>query len=149
MKIIRFALNLILAVYYLFRLKIEFYVPPFSNLLRRDAKLLNIKAINITKYVPWDINKMVETLLNDTSWKTPNLALPMRFDCKLEHSFIDYSFRKTFGCTITSILCSNLIRDGIRTKEQMREFLEAHDNGVDTRVKEMSACLGINVDNLP
>jgi len=142
-KLAKFLFYFPIALYYLLRLKLEFYVPPVSNIFRRDPKPPKIETINITRYVPWDINSIVKTLTEEMGWKAPNLMLPMRFDCQIDDSFIDYTFRKTFGVTSHAVICNNLICDGTRTKSQLKDTVEFHDKIVNERIQEMMGRLGL------
>jgi hypothetical protein len=142
-KLVKFLFYLAIASYYFLRLKLEFYVPPVSNIFRRDPKPPKIEKINITKYIPWNIDSIVKTLTEEVGWKAPDPMLPMRFDCKIEDSFINYTYKKAVGMTCHAIICNNLIKDGTRTKNQLKETVESRDNIVSQRMEEMAVLLNL------
>jgi hypothetical protein len=95
-------------------LKFEFFVPPIKNIFRGAPKK-PFKTINLTKYVPWDIKQMIEDLARDTGWRLPDHPnLGMRFDCMIEDSLVDLSYKKATGLSIHGIIANNLIYDGVK-----------------------------------
>lgn len=135
--------HMAIARYYLFMLKLEIYVPPPSNLI---GKLIprSLERIDITKYVRWDIDKMVETLQKEVGWKTPeHPRLPMRFDCEIEDSFLNHTVKKATGLTAHGIICNYLIHDGIRTKSQLKDAVEYYDNLATRKKEEMMIRLNL------
>lgn len=139
MKLITFIFYMSIARYYLMRLRLECYIPPIKNIFRgvpeRPSKL---EVLNITDYVKWDIDKMVKTMEKEIGWKTPEKPqLPMRFDCKIEDSLGNYTYKKVTGITTHGILCNNLIYDGIKTKSELEETYKYYDNELVQRMKEM------------
>ena len=67
--------------------------------------------------------------------------LPMRFDCKIEDSFINRTYKKAVGITIHGIICSNLINAGIRTKKDLEETVKHYDQIIEKRMEEVKAIL--------
>jgi len=140
----KLVLYLTVARYYLLRLKLEFYVPPITNMFSRSPKRPPIEMVNVTKYVEWDILKMVNTLKKQTAWTTPEHPnLQMRFDCKIEDSFVNHTYKNATGMTIQGIICNNLIHDDIGTKSQLKEIVEYYDNIISHRMEEVRAHLGL------
>jgi hypothetical protein len=142
MGLLKFIYYYTIALYYLLKLKLEFYAPPFMNIFRRDPELPKMEKINITKYVPWNIDAMIKTM-GEAGWKTPDPMFPMRFDCKIDASFINFTYKKTFGLNCHAMLCHNVIADGTRTKQQLTPTVEFHDSTMEENIKEMRASLGL------
>jgi hypothetical protein len=143
-KLLRSLFYIILANYYLLKLKIEFYLPPLRNLISRHPKLPPIQNINITPFIGLDINKMVETLENETGWKSPwPQRIPMRFDCKIEDSLINQTYRNATGITVHGIICNNLIYDKIKTKDELNQVVSYYDEIIPSRLKEINNRLGL------
>jgi hypothetical protein len=125
---------LILANYYLIRLKFEFFIPPLNNLFRSAPKK-PFKTINLTKYVPWDIKQMKEDLARDTGWRLPDHPnLGMRFDCMIEDSLVDLSYKKATGLSIHGIIANNLIYDGVNDKIDLNHIVKYYERNIDNSV---------------
>ena len=125
---------LILAQYYLIRLKFEFFVPPIKNIFRGAPKK-PFKTINLTKYVPWDIKQMIENLTRDTGWRLPDHPnLGMRFDCMIEDSLVDLSYKKATGSSVHGIIANNLIYDGVKEKKELIPVVTYYDNNIENCV---------------
>jgi hypothetical protein len=136
--------NLALARYYLTRLKLEFYIPPVSNLWRHLPVGAPVPEINITEYVNWDIDHMIKTLEEETGWQQsehPNLK--MRFDCKIEDSFINHSYKQATGLTVHGIIANNLIQDGLRKKDELNAAVEHYDGVIGERTDEVMDIMGL------
>ena len=134
------------AFYYYTMLKLEFYIPPFTNIFRRDPKSLNMEEINITKYIPWNLDQMLKNL-EEIGWKAPDPMLPMRFDCKIDNSFIGYTYKKMSGYNTHVVICHNLICDGTRTKSQLKPSLESLDNCLEQNMEQMMKSLGVKSES--
>lgn len=133
--------NLLLAQYYFLRIKLEFYIPPIQNLFKRSpCRLLN--TINLTRYVHWDIERMVADLSRDTGWTLPaHPTLGMRFDCMIEDSYLNATYQRATGLTVHAIIANNLIRAGVKSKTALAPVVEYYDNTIQeriTKVKEMA-----------
>jgi hypothetical protein len=129
---------LILANYYLFRLKFEFFVPPIKNIFRGAPKK-PFKTINLTKYVPWDIKKMIEDLARDTGWRLPDHPnLGMRFDCMIEDSLVDLSYKKATGLSIHGIIANNLIYDSVNDKKDLNHIVAYYEKNIDNCVDRIA-----------
>ncbi len=129
-------LNLLLALYYLLRIKLEFYVPPFKNIFR-SAPEKPFKNINLSKYVPWDTPKMIADLSRDTGWRLPDQPnIGMRFDCLIEDSFINKTYKQATGSTVHAIIANNLIYDGVKTKAELATAVEYYDDVIERQVEE-------------
>lgn len=129
---------LILAQYYLFRLKFEFFVPPIKNIFKGAPKK-PFKEINLTKYVPWHTEKMIKDLELDTGWRLPDHPnLGMRFDCMIEDSLVDLSYIKATGLSIHSIIANNIIYDGVKDKKDLIPAINYYDENIDDAVSEMT-----------
>jgi hypothetical protein len=138
--------NITRAMYYFLRLKLEFYLPPISNLLtlfpRRPE---SIREVHITKYVRWDINKMVEELERETGWKHPPYPhLPMRFDCQINHSLGSMTYFNATGLVDQAVIGNNFIFDGVRTKDQLAERIEGHKKDLSENMKLIMKKLGLD-----
>ena len=114
------------------------------SLLIGKPKVPSIEEINITKYVRWDMDNMVKTLQKEVGWTPPkDTKLPMRFDCEIEDSFINHSYKTDTGLTCHGIICNNLIYDGIRTKNQLKKTVEYYDRLVKHKKEELMIRLGL------
>jgi len=144
-ELLKFIFYSIIAQYYLIRLKLEFYLPPISNIFKIKPKMpKGLKEVNITDFVKWDIGKMVEALEKEAGWRIPKgLKLPMRFDCKIGQSFLNHSFKRATGITTHGIICNNLIYDGTKTKNELKDTNELYDD-TSLKLKEMMKELGID-----
>ena len=128
---------LILATYCLFRLKIEYYVPPIKNLLKSAPKK-TFKEINLSKYVPWKTERMVEDLVRNTGWKLPDHPnLGMRFDCMIEDSLMDLSYKKATGLSIHGIIANNLIYDGVKNKNDLIPAINYYNDNIEDAVLQL------------
>lgn len=129
--------HLLLAQYYLLRLKLEFFTPPINNIFR-GAPRKPFKTINLTKYVPWDIKRMIKDLVRDTGWQLPDHpSLGMRFDCMIEDSLINLSYKKVTGSTVHSIIADNLIYDGVAIKTDLTPIVKHYDDIINTRYEDI------------
>jgi len=128
-----------MALLYLLRLKLEFSVPPVTNLVRYRPKMpKGIRGVNVTRYASWDVDKMVQELERDVGWKRPREPkLPMRFDCRIEASLVNHTFKKSGGLTTHGMMCNNLIYDGTRTKADLRETVEEYDRLLPAAMREI------------
>ena len=143
-KLPKILLHMAVAYYYLLRLKLEFYVPPIINIFLPLPKSHRLKKVNITKYVRWDVDTMAETLQKEVGWKTPeHPKLPMRFDCEIEESLINYTYKQTTGMTVHGIICNNLIYDGVRTKSKLKDTVDYYDGLVKDKKEELMIRLGL------
>lgn len=126
----KFLIFLIIANYYLIRLKLEFYISPLVNIfLEHPKKPGNMRVVNISEYIDWDIMKMLKVLQEETGWsKPPGPRLPMRFDCMIEDSLLNYTYKKICGLTVHGIICNNLIYDNIYTREELKDAVKYYDD---------------------
>lgn len=127
------------AQYYLLRLKWEFYVPPLSNLFRRGPKT-GLETVNVTAFVPWEINKIKTILMDEVGWRLPEHPnLGMRFDCMIEDSYINHTYQQATGATIHGIIANNLIYDGLETKTKLEPVVNYYNNSIEERTQQVSA----------
>ena len=127
----------LLAQYYLLRLKLEFYTPPLKNIFR-GAPQKPFKTINLTKYVPWDIKQMVADLTRDTGWRLlQHPSLGMRFDCIIEDSYMNTTYKQATGATVHAIIANNLIYDGVQNKLDLTPAVAHYDAIIDDRMEEV------------
>jgi hypothetical protein len=131
-----------LAAWHLLRLRLEFHVPPFSNHFRRAPRVLSVQRVTVTRYVPWDVPVMVRALEAE-GWRAPVPALPMRFDCIIEDSLINATWRRTAGLTVQGVIACNLVHAGVRTREQLEEAVAHYDAGVAEMTPEVERRLGL------
>jgi len=136
-------LNIIKAQYHFINLKLEFYLPPVSNLFKRKP-VCPVYDINMTQYLSWDIKNMTDTLNNKLGWQLPQHPnINMRFDCRIEDSFINYTYKKATGATVHSIIASNLVNGGVFTKSEMEEAVNYYDNIITDSKEQMFKDLGL------
>lgn len=143
--IIKSIFHIMIAQYYLVRFKIEFYLPPFTNIFRREPKCpKGIQKINLTEYVEWDVDKMVATMRNEIGWEIPDAPkLPMRFDCKIEEGLINQTYLKACGFTVHGIICNNLIYGKWRTKDELKETFDLYNCEIEKCKTDIFNGLGI------
>ena len=134
---------LTLAGYWLLRLRAEHYTPPLRNLMGSSLRAPWLKSINVTKYVPWDVDQMVETLRREVRWELPaHPNILMRFDCMIEESLINHTYKQATGCTVHGIIVNNLIHAGVRTKDQLRGAVDYYDGNMDRQMEQTVTRLG-------
>lgn len=134
---------LVLAYYYLLRIKFEFYLPPLKNIFRSAPKK-PFKVVNLSRYVPWNTQEMINNLTRDTSWKLPDHPnIGMRFDCLIEESFINKTYKQATGSTVHEIIANNLIYDGVKTKNELAPAVEYYDSTIDYHIEEAKRRLSI------
>lgn len=131
------------AQYHLLNLKKEFYVPPFTNIFKAHPEC-RVESINLTKYLLWDIKNMIKTLSENLGWELPpHPNIRMRFDCKIEDSFINYTYKKATGATIHSIISSNLVNAGVFSKGELEDATSYYDGIINERKDEIMEKLGL------
>lgn len=140
----RFAWWFAVASYHLLRLRLEYYVPPVRTLFRTaPAMPPSIGRVNVTKYVPWEIDRMVEELA-EVGWRAPEgTKLPMRFDCMIEDGFMNRTYKEVGGLTIHGIICNNMIYEGLRTKDDLEQDVASYAAGVQRNIDETFERLGL------
>lgn len=142
-KIPMIMFNIIIAQYHFMNLKLEFYLPPYSNLFKRKP-VCPVYDINMTKYLAWDIKNMTDTLNNKLGWQLPQHPnIHMRFDCRIEDSFINYTHKKATGATVHSIIASNLINGGVFTKSEIEEAVNYYDSIITESKEQVIKELGL------
>ena len=134
--------HLAFAAWHLLRLRLELYVPPLSNLLARAPKVPSIQRVTVSRYVPWDVPVMVKAL-EETGWRAPHPALPMRFDCMIEDGLINGTWRKAAGLTVQGVIACNLVHAGVRTRAELEAAVAGYDAGIAAATREVEERLGI------
>jgi len=134
-----------LAQYYLLKLKLEFYVSPIKNIFARCPKPPTcLTLVNVADYVAWDVDYIINTLEIETSWRAPCAPkLPMRFDCMLEDGLLNHTYKCATGLTVHGFISNNLIRAGIRTKDDLVSTIKHYDELIKQRVKDTLTHLGL------
>jgi hypothetical protein len=134
--------HLAFAAWHLLRLRLEFYVPPLSNLFIRAPKVPSIQRVTVSRSVPWDVPVMVRAL-EETGWRTPHPALPMRFDCLIEDGLINGTWRKVSGLTVQGVFACNLVHAGVRTRAELEATVAGYDADIPAATREVEERLGI------
>ncbi len=134
--------HLALAVWHLLRLRLEFHVPPVANQFRRAPRVPAIGRVTLSRYVPWDVPVMVKAL-EETGWRAPHPALPMRFDCMIEDGLINGTWRKAAGLTVQGVIACNLVHAGVRTRAELEPTVAGYDAGIPAATREVEERLGI------
>jgi hypothetical protein len=141
-KLLKILYYMVISQYYFIRFKMEFFAPSriktffhrstVLSLARANTSILkNITRVNITQYIPWDIDKIIKTLETEVGWKSPEKPyLPMRFDCVLEDALIDRTYKNATGVTLHTIMCNNLIYGGARTKKDLEATVYKYEKEV-------------------
>jgi hypothetical protein len=136
--------HLAAAQVHLQRLKMEFYIPPITNLFKDRPPKSPVQKINITKYVPWDIDRIIRTLEKEGGWKLPGHPnIGMRFDCTIEDSFINHTYKWATGMTVHGIIACNLIQGGVQNKRMLKQAVEYYDGVIERRKTAILRDLGI------
>lgn len=136
------AWHLALAAWHLLRLRLELYVPPPSNLLARAPRVPSIQRVTVSRYVPWDVPVMVKAL-EEQGWRAPRPELPMRFDCIIEDSLINGTWRKAAGLTVQGVIACNLVHAGVRTRAELEPAVAHYDAAVAGTTPEVERRLGL------
>lgn len=136
--------HLAVSQYYLLRVKLDFYVAPPSNLFTGFSPPKSVERIDVTKYVPWDIFGMVETMERETRWRVPpDPGFPMRFDCRIEAGLLDATYKKVTGLTVHGIVSSNLVYGKLKTKGDLEEVVKSFDENLERRTREVMEILDL------
>jgi hypothetical protein len=69
--------------------------------------------------------------------------MPMRFDCQIEDSIFNYTFKEATGNTTHTIIANNLIYGKIKRKDELAAVVDYHDGILAQRTKDMKRRLGI------
>jgi hypothetical protein len=119
-------------------LKAEFYSPPLRSLFGREpVPPKGLHFINTTKYFKWDVKQMVATL-REIGWRPPeDVALPMRFDCKIEEGLINHTWKRHCGATVHEVICNNLIHEQVMTKQELEPTVAHYASTIDARIREV------------
>ena len=110
-----FSLDNLKLLYYRYLQRIENHVP--GNLYRDlilDLPRLkdpNIKEIRFYDYIPWDRNRIKETITSQLKWKKPEDSITTwRIDCELE-KLVTFGFHNIFGCSKYCFGFHNMINE--------------------------------------
>lgn len=142
--VIRTLFHLAAAQYYLLRVKLDFYVGPPGNLLMRFNPPESVERIDVTKYLPWNIFDMVETMERETRWRVPpDPGFPMRFDCRIEAGLLDATYKNVTGQTVHGIVSSNLIYGKLKAKGDLEKVVERYDENLERRTREVMEMLDL------
>ncbi len=80
-----------------------------------------IIAVDMSRYFAWDPFEIADLLRKEVGWETPESPeIPLRFDCRLE-PFACYRAKDAFGITDFGRIYSNLIRGGLKRREEVEE----------------------------
>jgi len=87
----------------------------------------NQKILYLFEYIEWDEDKVLSTIENELGWTKPaGSASSWRSDCRV--SFLkNYLLKKTVGFTEKDDMLSNMIREGIVTREEALKRLESEN----------------------
>ena len=136
--------HLVVARYHLLRVSLDFYVGPPSNLVLRFRPPKSVKRVDVTKYVPWDIYDMVETMERETRWRVPpDPGFPMRFDCRIEAGLLDATYKNVTGLTVHGIVSCNLVYGKLKTKSDLEEVVKRYDENLERRTRDVMEMLDL------
>jgi hypothetical protein len=120
--------------------RVEFPSPGHGILNRRFPHLRDsaTREISYFDYVPWNRQKIKETIINELGWKKPEDAVSTwRADCTLG-AFVNFYFVKLLGCTKDGLGYSRMINAGQMTREEaLRQEEEVLRRMQDTRPIQM------------
>ena len=134
---------LLIGYYYLLRFRLELFVPPVSNLFKPFPQSKKVSKVCLSTYLKWDIYGIAKVLKEETGWTCPHPEMPMRFDCQIEDSIFNYTFKEATGGTTHTIICNNLIYGGVKRKEDLATVVAYHDGILDQKTEDMKRRLGI------
>jgi hypothetical protein len=137
-----FAWHLALAAWHLFRLRLEFHVPPLANLFARRPLRPDIRWVTVSRYVPWDVPAMVAAL-EPLGWRAPLPALPMRFDCMIEDGLVNQTWQRAGGLTVQGVIACNLVHGGVCTRAELAEAVAHVETAIPAATAEVERRLGI------
>jgi hypothetical protein len=156
-RFLKFLFHMSIAQYYFIRFKMEFSASSRVKTFFQRSTLCsiapgkpfdmsrNIKEVDVTKYIHWDVDKIVMTLENELGWKSPEKPeLPMRFDCVLEDALIDRTYKNATGVTFRTLICNNLIYAGLRTKKELEDTVKKYEDNVASENIQLLNNLEIN-----
>jgi hypothetical protein len=129
--------------YHLLRFRMELYVPPLGNLFKPFPQSKKVSKVCLSTYLKWDIYAIAELLKRETGWTCLHPEMPMRFDCQIEDSIFNYTFKQATGATTHTIICNNLIYGGVKQKEDLAAVVEYHDRILVQKTEDMKRRLGI------
>lgn len=134
---------LAIGYYHLLRFRTELYVPPARNLLRSFPQSKKVQKVYLSTYLNWDIFAIAKVLREETGWTCPHPELPMRFDCQIEDSIFDHTFKVATGATTHTIIANNLIYGGFKKKEDLAAVVKCQEDDLDAKTRDMKRRLGI------
>jgi hypothetical protein len=105
------------------RQRIEFPVPGNSLLSRGTPALKDpaIQEISVFDYIPWERQKLKETIARELGWEKPfGHVTTWRSDCTL-HQVVNFFFVRTVGCTQDCMGYCNMINDDQMTRAEALE----------------------------
>jgi hypothetical protein len=85
------------------------------------------RSVDVFDYIRWDQRVIEKTLKEETGWVKPDKSISWRYDCSLE-PFLDYTYKKEFGISTVGLYLSNLIRDGLMTRDEGLGILEKSED---------------------
>ncbi len=125
-----------LAAWHLLCLRLELHVPPLSNFFARSPHVPAMRHVTVSRFVPWNVPEMV-LALEKLGWRAPHPALPMRFDCIIEDSLLNTTWKQTSGLTVQGVIACNLVHAGVRTREELAETVAGYDAGIVAATREV------------
>lgn len=110
------------------------------------------REIRVYNYIPWDRNKIKETITSKLGWQKPaEHQSTWRFDCVL-HSLVNYEFVMSFGCSKDCFGYCRMINSGRMTREEALEREEwnvaHHTEGIRQLLEEKVGLSRREVDKL-
>lgn len=83
------------------------------------------RLLDFYRYVEWDEERILSTITHELGWRQDDRsASSWRFDCRLSY-LKNYLMERTIGSTEKEDGLSNMVREGMITREQALERLEA------------------------
>ena len=137
-----FAWHLAMGAWHLLRLRIEFHVPPLSNLFARRPLRPDIRWVTVSRHVPWDVPAMLAAL-EPLGWRAPHAALPMRFDCMIEDGLVNQTWLRAGGLTVQGVIACNLVHGGVRSRAELAETVAHYEADAPAATAAVEERLGI------
>ena len=132
-------IDLYLAKFFFFLLKLEFYVSGNSIFKQKfDLKRKDILQIMLFDYVKWDRKKIKDTIMNELGWKkAAGHVSTWRNDCNI-HPLMNWAFVKMYGCTKDSFGYCNMINNGNMEREESLSQEEKMLEDIDSNAKKIA-----------
>jgi hypothetical protein len=121
------------------------YWPPL-RCIRRVLRPQPWQTVNLFSYIPWDENKIMNTIQKELNWKQYHYsATPWRSDCKI-NLLKNELYRKTLGFTKNDEILSGMVRRGQITRAAALARATKENVIPEAFLREFFATLGLSYE---